>query len=103
VDATPVVVDQMVDAVTAVVEEGVMALPAMVSQEVNATEAVSVSMDAVPDFSETMYVDEDEELAPPKTRKSMCLRSLGAQCHSHRGQCYLVRISSWRAYKISGR
>ena len=65
VDATPAVVDQVVDAVSSVVDEGVMASPpAMVSQEVDATETVSESVDAVPDFSETMYIEDDEEQVP---------------------------------------
>jgi hypothetical protein len=70
VDATPVVVDQVVDAVSSVVEEGVMASPAMVSQEVDATETVSESVDAVPDFSETMYIEDDEEQVPPPRPQS---------------------------------
>ena len=67
VDATPAVVDQVVDAVSSVVDEGVMASPpAMVSQEVDATETVSESVDAVPDFSETMYIEDDEEQVSPR-------------------------------------
>lgn len=65
VDATPAVVDQVVDAVSSVVDEGVMASPAMVSQEVDATETVSESVDAVPDFGETMYIEDDEDQVPP--------------------------------------
>jgi len=42
-----------------------MASPAMVSQEVDATETVSESVDAVPDFSETMYIGDDEDQLPP--------------------------------------
>ena len=63
VDATPPVVDRVVDAVSSVVEEGVMASPAMVSQEVDAT--ISESVDTVPDFSETMYIGDDEDQVPP--------------------------------------
>jgi len=63
VDATPAVVDRVVDAVSSVVEEGVMASPAMVDA---VTETVSESVDAVPDFGETMYIEDDEEtLRPP--------------------------------------
>jgi len=52
----------VVDAVSSVVEEGVMASPAMVSQEVDAT--ISESVDTVPDFSETMYIGDDEDQVP---------------------------------------
>ena len=62
VDATPAVVDRVVDAVSSVVEEGVMASPAMVSQEVD---AVTESVDAVPGFSETMYIEDEEQVQPP--------------------------------------
>jgi hypothetical protein len=65
VDATPAVADRVVDAVPSVVEEGVMVSPAMVSREVDAVvETASESVDAVPDFSETMYIEDDEEQVP---------------------------------------
>jgi hypothetical protein len=61
VDATPAV--DLVDAVSSAVEVGVMASPAMVSQEVNAV--ISEPADAVPDFSETMYIEDDEKQVTP--------------------------------------
>ena len=66
VDATPAVVDRVVDAVSSAVEVGVMASPTMVSQEVDAV--ASEPEDAVPDYSETMYIEDDEEqvLTPPR-------------------------------------
>ena len=65
VDATPAVADQVVDAVSSAVEVGIMASPIMISQEVDAV--APEPEDAVPDFSETMYIEDDEEqVTPPR-------------------------------------
>lgn len=63
VDATPAVVDQVVETVSSAVEVGVMASPAVVSQEVDAV--IPEPVEAVPDFSETMYIEDDEEEVTP--------------------------------------
>jgi hypothetical protein len=72
VDATPAVNSQEVDAVPSAVEKGVGASPIMVEREVEAVvEMVSESVDAIPaDFSETMYIDENEaDISPPPPPK----------------------------------
>ena len=74
VDATPAVNSQGVDAVPSAVEKGVGASPTMVEREVEAVvEMVSESVDAIPaDFSETMYIDENEAdiSSPPPPKQT---------------------------------
>jgi hypothetical protein len=63
VDATPAVVGRVVDTVSSAVEVGVMASTAMVSQEVYVV--ISGPVDAVLDFSKTMYIKDDKEQVTP--------------------------------------